>query len=30
VDAAATGLGDAAKQLQRIAALLRAAIPDIR
>jgi len=30
VDAAATGLGDAARQLQRIAALLRAAIPDIR
>jgi hypothetical protein len=30
VDAAATGLCDAAEQLQRIAALLRAAIPDLR
>ena len=30
VDAAATGLGDATRQLQRIAALLRAAVPDNR
>ena len=30
VDAAATGLGDATRQLQCIAALLRAAFPDNR